>query len=461
MSTASNDHASASQVFLDEAGRAAWHDQALWHVRKKRDAASKLIPEWEALRNAAAQIKRHTLALLPGYLAAFEKQAVQNGVKVHWAKDAGEHNRMVLEILKSKSVSQVVKSKSMLTEECGLNPFLEKHGVAVIDTDLGERIIQLAGEHPSHIVLPAIHKKKEEVGEIFHEHLGTPKGMSDPAALAETARVHLRKNFWDAGGALTGANFAVAENGVVVVATNEGNADLGAAVAKVHLVSIGIEKLLPRFEDLGVFTRLLARSATGQAVTVYTSHFRKPKPGGELHFILVDNLRSEIHGDESFYEVLSCIRCGACMNTCPVYRRSGGHSYQATVPGPIGSILSALREPKVHTSLPFASSLCGSCTDVCPVKIPLHEQLLALRGRLVENGKTSFWKGKAFELVGLVLGKVFLFRMAGSMIRMALRHLPRFVVYSPVNGWGKKRELPLAPKKSYLETLRDLSKVKK
>ena len=249
-----------------------------------------------ALREAASQIKTHTLARLPDYLEQFADNAVAPGAHVHWARDAAEHNRIVLEILQQHGVRKVVKSKSMLTEECHLNPHLEKHGLEVVDTDLGERIVQFRAEPPSHIVLPAIHIKKEEVGELFHDRLGTAAGATDPKYLTEAARGHLREKFLGAEAGITGVNFAVAETGGFIVCTNEGNADLGVSLPKLHIACVGIEKLVPRMQDLAVFLRLLSRSATGQPITTYTSHFHGPVPGGELHIVLVDNGRSRIRG---------------------------------------------------------------------------------------------------------------------------------------------------------------------
>ncbi|HVW39222.1 MAG TPA: LUD domain-containing protein, partial [Pirellulales bacterium] len=338
------DHATQAAAFVADEPRTHWHDGALWFVRAKRDKAAQSLPEWELLRETASQIKAHTVSRLAEYLEEFERNAVRLGAQVHWARDAAEHNQIVLGILERHGVKRLVKSKSMLTEECHLNPFLERHGIAVVDTDLGERIVQLAGEAPSHIVLPAIHKKKEDVGEIFHRHLHTTAGASDPKYLTEAARQHLREKFMEADAGLTGVNFAIAETGGFVVCTNEGNADLGVSLPKLHIASMGIEKLIPRAKDLGVFLRLLARSATGQPITTYSSHFHGRRPGGELHIVLVDNGRSEILGSDEFRRSLNCIRCGACMNTCPVYRRSGGHSYGTTVPGPIGSILAPARD---------------------------------------------------------------------------------------------------------------------
>ncbi len=322
-------HPELADRFVEDPERTRWHDQSLWFVRAKRDRAAQELPEWEQLRELGARIKAHTRANLPRYLEQFERAAQARGAVVHWAIDAESHNRTVWQLLQDRGVRRVVKSKSMLTEECGLNPFLEERGVEVVDTDLGERIVQLRHEPPSHIVLPAIHLRKEEVGELFHRELGTEEGLSDPVRLTQAAREHLRAKFLAAEAGITGVNFAIAETGGVVVCTNEGNADLGTALPPLHIACMGIEKLIPRAADLGVFTRLLARSATGQPITAYTSHMHGPRPGGELHIVMVDNGRSDLLARESYREALACIRCGACLNTCPVYRRSGGHSYEA------------------------------------------------------------------------------------------------------------------------------------
>ncbi|MEI7706599.1 MAG: LUD domain-containing protein, partial [Deltaproteobacteria bacterium] len=265
-----HDHPRKAEAFTRDDERAHWHDKALWFVRVKRDRGAATVPEWEALRTAAEGIKVHTLSRLPDYLEEFERNATRNGIQVHWARDGAEHNRIVHGILERHGVTRMVKSKSMLTEECHLNPYLEGRGIEVVDTDLGERIVQLAGEPPSHIVMPAIHRKKEEIGELFHEKLGTPKGLSDPTLLTERARAHLREKFLKAEAGLTGVNFAIAETGGFVVVTNEGNADMGTTLPPVHIASMGIEKVIPRLADLGIFLRLLARSATGQPVSSYT-----------------------------------------------------------------------------------------------------------------------------------------------------------------------------------------------
>ena len=438
-------HPEAAAAFLADPARAAWHDGAVWAVRERRDAAARSVPEWEALRERAAAIRRHTLAHLDGYLEAFEQRATALGARVHFARDAAEHNAVVLGILRSAGASRVVKSKSMLTEECRLNEHLARHGIEVVDTDLGERIVQLRGEPPSHIVMPAIHLRRQEVGALFHERLGAPAGESEPQALAERARRHLRDAFLRADAGITGANFLLADTGGVVVCTNEGNADLGSSLPRVHVACVGIEKVLPRARDLGVFLRLLARSATGQAVTAYTSHFHGPRPGAELHVVLVDNGRSALLARPALRDALACIRCGACLNTCPVYRRSGGHSYGTTVAGPIGSVLAPARDPLRHASLPFACSLCGSCRDVCPVRIDLPRQLVALRGsvRTASGGGGRL----AVRLAAAVMARPRLYAAAGAVARAALRALPEGVWRR--TRWGRERALPAAPRASF------------
>ncbi|MCI0332252.1 MAG: lactate utilization protein [Planctomycetes bacterium] len=445
------DHSTAAAEFIADRDRVRWHDAAVWSARSRRDRASHSLAEWETLRDIASRIKLHTMSRLDEYLEAFEANALRLGAQVHWARDAAQHNAIVTDILRRHGATRVVKSKSMLTEECGLNPHLEQLGIEVIDTDLGERIVQLLGQHPSHIVTPAIHIKKEEIGALFHEQLGTAAGATDPKYLAEAARQHLREKFLAAEVGITGVNFAIAETGGFVVCTNEGNADLGVSLPKVHIACMGIEKLIPRAADLGVFLRLLARSATGQPITTYSSHFHGPMPGGELHIVLVDNGRSNLLGSDDFRRSLHCIRCGACFNTCPVYRRSGGHSYGVTVGGPIGSITSAARDPKAHKSLPFASSLCGSCSDVCPVKINLHEQLFISRQRLAKLGLVPTTKRLSLKLAAAVLSRPWLYRLAGRIARAALRVLPRSLVYSRLNVWGRQRELPQVPPASFRE----------
>jgi L-lactate dehydrogenase complex protein LldF len=442
------DHAAAAARFTADEGRTGWHDGALWFVREKRDRAAASVPEWEALRDLASAIKTHTLARLDEYLVHFERAATARGITVHWARDAAEHNAIVHGILADHGARRLVKSKSMLTEECGLNAYLVARGIEVVDTDLGERIVQLRGEPPSHIVMPAIHLKKEEIGETFHAQLGTPEGLADPDALTAAARRHLRAHFLAADATLTGVNFGIAETGGIVVCTNEGNADLGTALAPVHIASMGIEKLIPRAADLGVFLRLLARSATGQASTVYASHMHAPRPGQQLHLVLVDHGRSAQLGRAGFWGSLKCIRCAACLNTCPVYRRSGGFSYGATVPGPIGAVLTPGLDLHRYAALPFASTLCGSCTAVCPVKVDLDAQLYRWRQEVAAAGHRA-GKGWLARRLGSVLAHPELVQLAGAALRMALRLLPSPVARRLAPGWGRTRSLPDAPAQSF------------
>ncbi len=444
-------HAERAADFLLDEARTDWHDESLWHVRSKRDAIVQGIPDWESLRQLGSDIKDNVLSNLDTYLEELEAKATANGVIVHWARDAEEHNAIVYSILTRHRIDRIVKSKSMLTEECHLNAYLEERGVEVIDTDLGERILQLRREPPSHIVMPAIHLKKEEIGQLFHEQLGTDAGASDPRYLTEAARQHLREKFLAARAAITGVNFAVAETGGIVVCTNEGNADMGVHLAPVQIHCMGIEKVIPRAEHLGVFTRLLARSATGQPVTIYTSHYHRAKAGGEMHVVIVDNGRTKQLGREDFRNSLKCIRCGACMNTCPVYRRSGGHSYDHTIPGPIGSILSPGVDLKQHGDLAFASTLCGSCSDVCPVKIDIHEQLYKWRQMVSEEGHLASTKRIPLLGAGAVLRRNGLYNFVGKAARIVLKMLPRAVVYNRFNAWGTKRELPEVPAESFKE----------
>ena len=450
MNTGTKDHAQLSDTFNADEARVNWHDETLWFVRAKRDKAAHIIPEWEALRENASQIKDNVLSNLHDYLLAFEANAQANGITVHWAANGAEHNQIVYAILKEQGVDRIVKSKSMLTEECHLNEYLQEKGIDVVDTDLGERIVQLAKEPPSHIVLPCIHKKKEEIGELFHEHLGTPKGMSDPVFLTAAARVHLREKFITRKAAITGVNFAVAETGEFVVCTNEGNADMGAHLADVHIACMGIEKIVPERSQLSVFLRLLARSATGQPITTYSSHFKKPRPGQAMHIILVDNGRTTQLGRPDFRNSLKCIRCGACMNTCPVYRRSGGHSYHTAIAGPIGSILAPNLDMKQYADLPFASTLCGSCTNVCPVKINIHEQLYKWRQVIVKEGYADPKKTVAMKAMDFTLSNPSVYKTAGKAGRFVLKHLP-FVVNNKLNLWYKQRDMPQPPTQSFGE----------
>ena len=354
-------------------------DDALWLVRGKRERLSKEIPEWEELRDAAYRLKLYSNSHLPELLEQFETQATANGAIVHWAKDADEYRKIIGGLLKDHGVSLFVKSKSMLSEECHLVPYLKNLGIETVETDLGERIIQLMGSRPSHIVLPAIHIKRQEVGKLFEKEMGTEPGNCDPTYLTHAARRNLRNYFLNADAGMTGANFAVASTGEVVVCTNEGNADLGTSVPKLQIAAFGIDKIVPDRESLGVFTRLLARTATGQPVTTYTTHYSAPREGSEFHIIMVDNGRSRILADKDHFRLLNCLRCGGCMNTCPVYRRTGGYSYSYFIPGPIGVNLGMASDPEAHKKDLSACSLCQSCAGVCPVKMDLADQIYLWR----------------------------------------------------------------------------------
>lgn len=450
MASSNPAHPELAQRFNKDEARVDWHDETLWWIRQKRDKAAHSFSEWEALRETASKIKDNVLSNLDEYLIQFENNAINNGITVHWAADAREHNEIIWSILQKNNTHKIVKSKSMLTEECGLNDFLATKNIDVVDTDLGERIVQLAGEHPSHIVLPCIHWKKEEIAGLFHQHLGTEKGNADPVYLTHAARAHLRKKFLTRKVAITGVNFAVAETGELVVCTNEGNADMGAHLADIHIACMGIEKIIPQRKHLSIFLRLLARSATGQPVTTYSSHFKKPQQGQEVHIVLVDNGRTKQLSSEDFRNSLKCIRCGACMNTCPVYRRSGGHSYHAVVAGPIGSILAPNLDMKANADLPFASTLCGSCTNVCPVKINIHEQLYQWRQVIVKQGYTPTAKTLAMKAMAATLSRPAVFSFAGKAGRWVIKHLP-FLINNKWNPWYKQRELPAAPKQSFTE----------
>jgi L-lactate dehydrogenase complex protein LldF len=432
---------------LPEGERLAAHDASVFALRVKRDAAGGAEPDFERLREQARRIKAHTLDHLNVYLERFELAAQNAGARVHWAEDAGELRTVVLDILSRAGARRVVKSKSMLTEECALNPHLERNGIEVIDTDLGERIVQLGDEPPSHIIMPAIHRSREDIGELFARELGSPAGETDPGRLTEVARVDLRARFLAADAAITGANFAVAESGTLVVVTNEGNADLGMSLAPVHVACLGIEKLVPTLADLAVFLRLLARSATGQPISAYTSLVTGPRAGAELHIVLVDNGRTRLLADPRHRSALACIRCGACLNTCPVYRRAGGHAYGWALPGPIGSVLApALAADPEVKRLPFASTLCGSCSAVCPVKIDLHDQLVAWRG---SESLRAGSPRRSLGLAAAILARPFAYRLFGRAVRALWPLLGRRFAGNPASAWLRARELPVHPGASF------------
>lgn len=441
-------HAKAAAKFIADRKRTAWHDNALFFVREKRDKMAKSVPEWEELREAASQMKRHTLSRLADYLEEFERNAVANGIIVHWAEDAEELNRTVYGIIEKHGGKNLVKSKSMLAEECGLSPYLESRGIDAVETDLGERIMQFMGTPPSHIVLPAIHVKREEVGKVFEEKIGTEKDNSDPTYLTHAARLHLREKFLNADISMTGVNFAVASEGSFVVCTNEGNADMGTSFPDIHIAIMGMEKVVPDYEALSIYTRLLARSATGQPITTYTSHYRKPAPGKEIHIVIVDNGRSDVIRNENHRNMLKCLRCGACMNTCPVYRRTGGYSYSYFIPGPLGINLGMLKSPEKYSGNVSACSLCHSCSNVCPAKIDLAEQIYLWRQDLDSLHKADPMKKFMVKRMKWIMNRPSLFYAAVKSGKI-LKYFPRFLIYNKLNAWGKSREIPRFASRSF------------
>lgn len=442
------------------------HDQTFWSVREKRDIQAHGLPEWEQLREAASQIKKHTVTHLADYLETFERNATANGAIVHWAKDADEYNSIVMQILRQHNVKKVVKGKSMLTEECHLNDNLIANGIDVVETDLGERILQLMHLAPSHIIMPAIHITREQVKETFQEKgileangqqgadsMGvadktTLEEKADPTYLTRCARYHLRDNFMTAECGMTGANFGIASTGEIVVCTNEGNADMSTSVPKLHIASIGLEKIIPDYDAMGVFQRLLARHGTGQATTVFTSHFRKPRPGGEFHIILVDNGRSDILANEDHWQTLKCMRCGACMNTCPVYRRSGGYSYTYFIPGPIGINLGMLKDKDANYHNCSACSLCCSCDNVCPVKVDLSTQIYKWRQQLDSFHHADPIKKTMSNGMKVLFDHPSLYTTALRFAPLA-NTVPAFITGVKLNAWCIYHAMPVFAKESF------------
>ena len=443
------DQAKNAEEFLEDTTHEERLDKLLWMARMRRDAAARQVAEWEELRTLASEIKEHTLSNLSHYLTEFEANANANGVIVHWARDAHEHNQIVYDLLAERNVPTLIKSKSMLTEECELRPFLETRNIRVIETDLGERIQQLDDQPPSHITGPAIHKTTKDVANLFAKNYGSDPNNENASYLAGIMRDNTRPEILNACAGMTGANFAVAETGALIVATNEGNADLSANTPLLHIVSVGIEKLVPNMQSLAVFIRLLTRSATGEAITQYTSTFRGPRKDAAMHVVFVDNGRSARLGMETFWRSLKCIRCAACMNTCPVYRRSGGLSYGSTYMGPIGIILMPAIDSRKYSELPFSSTLNGSCTNVCPVKIDIHEQIYSWREVMEEKGQIQAVKKQAMKVADKVLSSPELYQIATTTVSAALEVLPHFAIYNRLNAWGRHRDVPEAASETF------------
>ncbi len=388
----------------------AAHDEAVTRRDLRRREARAAVPEWEELSARLAEAKARVRKELDTMLERFVAEASERGTRVHLAGDRDEACRIVHAICEAEGATLCVKSKSLTTEECGLNPFLEARGVTVVDTDLGERIVQLFGEAPSHLTAPAVHRTRREIGELFASHGLVEEGVEDPTLLAEAARRSLRRAFLEAGLGITGANFLVAETGSVVVVENEANSLLGTSLPRTHVVVAGMEKLVPGLADLGAGLALLARSATGQRLTTFTTHYSGPQPRSpseevlfpearELHVVLLDGGRRALSSGD-FAEALSCIRCGACLNACPVYRRVGGHAYGQVVPGPIGAVLAPHLGRPGGEELVKMSSLCGACSEVCPAGIDLAGLLREERAALRASGRLapSVPRGAGFVL---------------------------------------------------------------
>ncbi|MCW3156426.1 LutB/LldF family L-lactate oxidation iron-sulfur protein [Micropruina sonneratiae] len=437
-------------------------------IRNKRARVVQELPHWEQLRLAGEAIKNRTLRHLDDYLIQLEESLTANGAIVHWANDADEANQIVIDITRSKGVDEVVKVKSMATQEIDLNEALEEAGIAAWETDLAELIVQLGHDRPSHILVPAIHRNRSEVREIFLEEMGRygtppPEGLTDdPAMLAGAARVHLRDKFMRAKVAVSGANFAIAETGTLVVVESEGNGRMCLTLPETLISIVGIEKTLPTFADLEVFMQLLPRSSTAERMNPYTSMWSGVREGDgpqEVHVVLVDNGRTKVLADEVGRQALRCIRCSACLNICPVYERVGGHAYGSVYPGPIGAILTPqLRgtASEVDKSLPYASSLCGACFEVCPVRINIPEVLVHLRNKVVEENPGPSLQNIGMKAGGWLMGKGSRFGMAGKGAEAFGTVWPGSKIGPlPIPGWAAGWTGARDMKKPATETFRD------
>ena len=427
-------------------------------IDRRREALTSVL-DWEALRRRARLVKEHTINNLDYYLEQLVENVEAHGGKVHWAKTGDEVSKYIIDLAQARGVKSIVKSKSMTTEEIELNHALEGANIRPIETDLGEYIIQLAHEKPSHIIVPAIHKTREQIEDLFAETLDSrPHGVTEITAIA---RQRLRHEFFAAEMGVTGANFAIAETGTIVLVENEGNIRLSTQVPKIHVAVVGIEKVIPRFDDLSVFLRILPRSGTGQKQTAYVSFLNGPRrqpaetataasQDFEFHLVLMDNGRTRILADEQLRESLYCIRCGACLNVCPVYQKIGGQAYGWIYPGPIGAVISPqLQSLKQSGDLPFASSLCGACRDACPVAINLPDMLLALRAKAKESETVKQKPGERTAMRGFAFAarRPKLFRFAGKVVRGLARIVASDGKISsapvpPLSDWTRYRDLP-------------------
>ncbi|MFG1836913.1 LutB/LldF family L-lactate oxidation iron-sulfur protein [Micromonospora sp. NPDC049175] len=453
----------AKPAVADTQLRANLH-RATRTIRAKRARVVDEVPDWEALRDAGAAIKADVQRRLPELLEQFEASATAAGATVHWARDAAEACRIVVELTRATGADEVVKVKSMATQEIELNEALEAAGIAAYETDLAELIVQLGDDTPSHILVPAIHKNRTQIRDIFQRRMpDAPADLSDePAALAEVARAHLRRRFLAARVAVSGANFAIADTGTLVVVESEGNGRMCLTLPGTLISVVGVEKLLPTFTDLEVFLQLLPRSSTGERMNPYTSMWTGVTPGDgpqDVHVVLVDNGRSAVLADPVGRPALSCIRCSACLNVCPVYERAGGHAYGSVYPGPIGAILSPqLTGVADNASLPYASTLCGACYDVCPVKINIPEILVHLR----QQAPHPRAERAAMRVLSWVMRSP---RRWAAALRLARRGAGPLGAYRewrtgartlrrlpwPASAWTRSRDLPLPAPQTFRE----------
>lgn len=421
-------------------------------IRSKRNDVVAELPDWEELRNAGSAIKEGVMARLPELLERFEREFTARGGVVHWARDADEANAIVEKLVRETGESEVLKVKSMATQEIGLNEHLEAAGIRAVETDLAELIVQLGGDKPSHILVPAIHRNRREIRDIFRGHMDGPL-TDEPAELAEAARTYLREKFLGAKVAISGANFGVAETGTLAVVESEGNGRMCVTMPETLITVMGIEKLVPTFADLEVYLQLLPRSSTGERMNPYTSLWTGVHEGDgpdNVHLVLLDNGRSAVLSDPQGRSALHCIRCSACLNVCPVFEHVGGHAYGSTYPGPIGAILSPQLtgiESEANATLPFASTLCGACYDVCPVKINIPDILVHLRAEAVEK------TGQPVQMTAVMKASSVAMR-SGRLMALAERILPlaRFrVSWLPglLGGWTEQRIIPAPPKKAF------------